>query len=187
MTDDIRRYQKALHFTCLIIYYGFLRYLPQYFPNGHECRKIRTCICRHIFRKCGENVNVKRGSFFGSGKNIEIGNNSDIGLNAHIAGIDRGGELIIGDNVIMAPDVTILTLIHNYGNPNIPIRLQGSHASRVILEDDVWIGYRAVIMPGVRIGKGAIVGACSLVTKDVPPNIVVGGVPAKIIKHRCNK
>lgn len=81
---------KICRFIALLIYYGLARHLPQYLPNGHECRKIRGFVCKYSFRKCGKNVNVKKGAFFGSGKNIEIGNNSDIGLNAYIAGIDGG-------------------------------------------------------------------------------------------------
>ena len=84
--------QKICRFVALIAYYSFVRYLPQYLPNGHECKKIRGFVCKYIFRKCGRNVNIKRGAFFGLGRDIEIGNNSDIGLNAHIAGINGGGE-----------------------------------------------------------------------------------------------
>ena len=176
--------RKICRFIALVAYYGFTKYLPQYLPNGHECKKIRGFVCRYIFRKCGRNINVKRGAFFGTGRDIEIGNNSDIGLNAHIAGIGGGGKLIIGDNVMMAPEVVVLTLGHYYNDINTPINRQGDFASKVIIENDVWIGIRSIILPGVRIGEGAIVGAGAVVTKDVLSWTIVGGVPAKIIKRR---
>jgi maltose O-acetyltransferase len=173
-----------LRIICLMIYYGLARHLPQYLPNGQECRRFRGSLCKYIFKKVGKNVNVKRGAFFGSGKNIIIGDNSDIGLKAYIAGIDGGGGLIIGDNVMMAPEVTILTLSHNCSDINMPINLQGDHPSNVTIMDDVWIGYRAIILPGVNIGKGSVIGAGAVVTKDVPEFSVMGGVPAKLIRRR---
>ena len=175
---------KILIYIELIIYYGFLRFLPQYLPDGTECNRIRCCICKNLFEKCGKNVNIKKGACFGSGKNIRIGNNSDIGLNARIYGLDGGGRLIIGNNVMMGPDVTILTIGHYYSNRNEIIKEQGIFASQVTIEDDAWICAKSIIMPGVVIGKGSVVGAGSVVTKDVPPYVVVGGNPARIIKRR---
>lgn len=166
------------------LYYGLFQYLPQHGPNGKELRNIRSVVCRYIFQKCGNNVNVKKGAQFGLGNNIEIGNNSDIGLNAYITGCDSGGKLIIGNNVIMAPEVSILTLNHKYNDKSLPIREQGFKSSEVIIEDDVWIGYRVTILTGVKIGKGSVIGAGAVVTNDVDPYTVVGGVPAKFIKRR---
>lgn len=175
---------KFLKGISLVFYYSILRYLPQYLPNGTECRNIRSSVCKYIFEKCGENVNVKKGAYFGRGNNIEIGNNSDIGLDSRISGCDAGGKLYIGNNVIMAPEVLILTLKHNYRDKNLLIREQGFEKSIVIIEDDVWIGQRVIILPGVKIGEGAVVAAGSVVAKDVDPYVVVGGVPAKFIKER---
>jgi len=172
------------YYFALILYYVFARYLPRFHPNFQIGKKFRGVLCKHIFQKCGKNVNIERMAFFGSGRNIKIGSNSGIGINAYIAGIGAGGELIIGDDVIMAPDVVILTLNHKYDNTKIPIFKQGYYSSSVIIEDDVWIGIRSIILPGVKIGKGAVVGAGAVVTKNVPPYSVVGGVPARIIKRR---
>lgn len=158
--------------------------MPQYLPNGHECRNIRTMFCRFIFFKCGKNVNVKKGASFGSGKSIKIGNNSDIGLNCQIFGIDGGGELIIGDNVMMAPEVIILTLSHDISESSGPLITSNRKLTQVFIDDGAWIGIRSIIMPGVRIGRNAIVGAGAVVTKDVLPNAVCGGVPARVIKIR---
>jgi len=83
-------------------------------------------------------------------------------------------ELISGDNVMMAPEVIILTLGHRHDNIETPMCRQEDYATKVIIEDDGWIGTRAIILPGVKIGKGAIVGAGAVVTKNVPPYTVVG-------------
>ena len=95
-----------------------------------------------------------------------------------------GGELFIGDNVMMGIDVIILTREHYHNDVNIPMICQGSYASKVIIEDDVYIGTRSVILPEVRIGEGVIVGTGAVVTEDVPPYSIVGGVPAKVLKMR---
>jgi maltose O-acetyltransferase len=179
-TENRRR--MALRYLCLTAYYGFGRYLPNYpFKIG---KRVRGLLCKGIFRLCGPNVNVEKWAFFGLGRDIEIGANSGIGIRAHIGGIDGRGELIIGQNVMMAPEVVILTLEHKHDRVDAPMLGQGVDISRVTIEDDVWIGMRAMILPGVRIGKGSIVGAGAVVTRDVPPYSIVGGVPAKIVSTR---
>lgn len=85
----------------------------------------------------------------------------------------------------MGPDVVIMTTAHAFENSEIPIRLQGAlPINPIIIEDDVWIGTRVVILPGVKIGKGSVIGANSLVTKDVEPYSIMGGIPAKYIRKR---
>lgn len=110
---------------------------------------------------------------------IFIGSGSGLGVNCSVH-----GPLRIGDNVMMGPDVTILTQTHNIERTDIPMRQQGMRVAEVVIGNDVWIGMRVVIMPGVKIGNGAVIGSCAVVTKDVPNFAVVGGVPAKIIKYR---
>ena len=94
------------------------------------------------------------------------------------------GPLKIGENVMMGPEVTILTHTHNIERTDIPMRQQGTIVKEVIIGNDVWIGMRSIIMPGVKIGNGAVIGAGAVVTKDVPDNAIVGGVPSKIIRYR---
>ena len=77
---------------------------------------------------------------------------------------------------------------HQFSRTDIPMRLQGHRQYQpVLIEDDVWIGARAIILPGLRIGKGAIVGAGSVVTKDVPPYAICVGNPARVIKSRIDQ
>jgi acetyltransferase-like isoleucine patch superfamily enzyme len=110
---------------------------------------------------------------------IRIGRNSLIGeLN-----VLRGqGGITIGDRVFTAPLVQILAVNHIYQDPNRPMVDQGITAEGIVIEDDVWIGAGAIITDGVRVGKGAVVAAGAVVSKDVPPHTVVGGVPARALK-----
>lgn len=113
------------------------------------------------------------------GGGISIGTGSGLGVNCSVH-----GPLCIGENVMMGPDVTILTHTHNIDRTDIPMGHQGMRVAEVIIGNDVWIGMRSIIMPGVKIGNGAVIGAGAVVTKDVPDYAVVGGVPAHIIRYR---
>lgn len=110
---------------------------------------------------------------------IVIGENTVIGPYCTIYG--HGGT-IIGNNIGIAARVSILPINHNYLDLNRPIRDQGIEAKGVIIEDDCWIGAGTCITDGVKVGKGSVVGAGSVLTKDVPPYTLVAGVPAKKIK-----
>lgn len=86
---------------------------------------------------------------------------------------------------MMGPDVMVYTQNHRTDRVDVPMIDQGNSEKReVIIGNDVWIGARSIIMPGVKIGEGSIIAAASVVTKDVMPYSVVGGVPAKLIKMR---
>jgi maltose O-acetyltransferase len=165
----------------LVIYYLFTQYLPKsVLSPGGLSKKIRGYLAKGIFKKCGKNVNLENRAYFGTGENTEIGDNSSIGTSCQLY-----GPVLIGKDVMMSPEVIILTRNHKHNRLDIPIRLQGmEEEKKVIIEDDVWIGTRVIILPGVRIGKGSIVAAGSVVTKDIPKYSIVGGVPAKTIKTR---
>lgn len=111
---------------------------------------------------------------------IRVGANSLIGeLN-----VLRGqGGITIGDRVYTAPQVQLLAVNHVYADPTRPMVEQGITAEGIVVEDDVWIGAGAIVTDGVRIGRGAVVAAGAVVTKDVPPHTVVGGVPARVLKQ----
>jgi acetyltransferase-like isoleucine patch superfamily enzyme len=93
------------------------------------------------------------------------------------------GGITIGDNVYTSPFVQIVAVNHVYDDPNRPIIEQGITAQGIVIEDNAWIGSSAIILDGVRVGKGAVVAAGAVVSKDVPPHTVVAGVPAKVIKE----
>ena len=109
---------------------------------------------------------------------VVIGDYTRIGIHNTII-----GPVTIGSHVNLAQGITVTALNHNFENTNERIDLQGVTTKQVVINDDVWIGANAVILPGVTIGRHAVVAAGAVVTTDVPENTVVGGVPAKIIKR----
>jgi len=110
---------------------------------------------------------------------IAIGKDCLIGEYSIIRG--QGG-VVIGDRVYTSPYTQIIAVNHVFDNPNLPFVDQGITAQGIMIEDDVWLGAGAIITDGVHIGNGAVVAAGAVVTKDVPPHSVVGGVPAKTIR-----
>ena len=141
-------------------------------------KRLRAFCARHMLTSCGENVNVERHARFGRG--VTLGDRSGIGINASI-----GEQTHIGSDVMMGPDCVIYTRNHRFDRLDIPMREQGyGPVEPVEIGDDCWIGGRVTILPGVHVGNGAVIAAGAVVTKDVPPYAVVGGVPAKIIYNR---
>jgi acetyltransferase-like isoleucine patch superfamily enzyme len=110
---------------------------------------------------------------------IKVGRNSLIGEYSVIRG--QGG-VEIGDRVYTSPFTQIIAVNHVFDDPNRPFVEQGITAEGIVIEDDVWLGAGAIVTDGVRVGKGAVVAAGAVVTGDVPPHTVVGGVPAQIIR-----
>lgn len=167
----------------LIIYKLFLAWLPSTnntLQISKIIRKVRGGIACNCFDRHGIKINVERKADFGSGNGIIIGNYSGLGVNCHVR-----GPLEIGDHVNMGPDVRIITINHNTERTDIPMQGQGTlPPQKVKICDDVWIGARVIILPGVTIGKGSIIAAGAVVTKDTPEYSVVGGVPARVIKYR---
>jgi acetyltransferase-like isoleucine patch superfamily enzyme len=115
------------------------------------------------------------------GIGLKVGNNSSIGPFAYIG---CSGYIEIGDNVIMGPRVGIYSENHLFDNLEVPIKEQGVKRGFVKIEDDCWIASNVNILSGVTIGKGSIIASGSIVIKDVPPNSIVAGVPAKVIRKR---
>ena len=109
---------------------------------------------------------------------VVIGDNTRIGIHCTVI-----GPVTIGSHVNLAQGITVTALNHNFSDPSRRIDEQGVSTKAVVIGDDVWIGANAVILPGVTIGSHVVVAAGAVVTKDVPANTLVGGVPAKIIKQ----
>lgn len=168
---------------CLALYYGFAQYLPLSHTGGGKIlksKKIRYFCCKRIFKKCGKNVNIERRANFGSGRGIEIGDNSGLGVRCQIP-----SNTIIGANVMMGPNCYILQANHDFSRTDIPMCKQGMlEPKQTIIEDDVWIGRQVTMTPGRHIAKGTIIGACCLLSKDFPEYSIVGGNPSKLIKTR---
>lgn len=110
---------------------------------------------------------------------ISIGEGTTINRNSMIL-----GKVTIGNYCLIAPNVVIVGSNHNFDDKAVYIRKQGISSKGIIIEDDVWVGANVTITDGVKIGKGSIIAAGSVITKDVETYSIVGGVPAKFIKSR---
>lgn len=173
----MKRIKRALGY---FLYYFWARHLPcSTVPYALGAGRIRRFCAGLMFEHCGKNVNIEHGAFLASGKDIEIGDNSGIGINCRIT-----GPLSIGSDVMMAPGVNIVTQNHEISDTEIPMRLQTAEKKKVTIGDDVWIGVNAIILPGITIGRGSVVAGGAVVTKDVPEYAIVGGNPARIIRMR---
>ncbi len=189
------------------VYFGFrslfeecLRAFPTYLGII-----LRSWYWKGRFHKCGTPVSLSKGIVITGSENIELGSHIGIMMRSYIyahnnghvkmgnlvnintnvqIGAADGGDISVGDNVIIGPNVVIRASNHVYTRTDIPIREQGHTGGKIIIEDDVWIAANAVVLPDVTIGRGAIVAAGAVVTGDVPPYQIVGGVPAKIIGSR---
>jgi acetyltransferase-like isoleucine patch superfamily enzyme len=129
----------------------------------------------------GDNAVIgEKSTLWAEKKGLTIGKGLGIGKNCYIAQL--GGKITIGDNVLIADSVRIYSITHKYEDTSQLILLQGYKESTIVVQDNVWIGSGAIIFNNVTIGTGAVIGANAVVTKDVPPYTVVGGIPAKIIK-----
>ena len=160
-----------------VLYKTFAAWLPE---SRHMCfaKKLRCFFAGRIVAYKGKNVNIEKNASFTPG--LSIGNNSGVGIRCEV-----NGEVKIGNDVMMGPEVVIYTSSHAHDRIDIPMIEQGAQETKpVIIGNDVWIGRRAIIMPGVNIGNGCIIGAGAVVTKNVPDYCIVGGVPAKIVKRR---
>jgi maltose O-acetyltransferase len=184
MISKLKTYIFFAKRTCwYLFYYGFAQHLPasyRYQPLGRFSKACRAMACKRLFRSCGQRINVERGANFYTGWEIEIGDDSSLGIECMVP-----YDLKVGKDVMMGPYVIIIGENHHFASRDLPMRLQGyKKYPPVRIENDVWIGARAIIMPGITIGQGAIIAAGAVVTKDVPPYAICGGNPARIIRFR---
>lgn len=164
---------------------------------------MRRLLYSPLFHSAGGGLRTGVGVVVQGFRNISLG--SRVGLNRHASLYAARGKISIGDNVFMgdfssinandaeitigsnvaiAPMVIIQGANHNFDGLDIPIVDQGHTSSFVVIEDNVWIAARCVILPGVRIHSGAVVAAGAVVTRDVPPDTVVAGSPARVVRMR---
>jgi acetyltransferase-like isoleucine patch superfamily enzyme len=115
------------------------------------------------------------------GKGIVISDDVYIGPRCYFG---AGGGITIGSKVVIGSSVELLAENHRFEESEIPIQDQGVSRKGIVIEDDVWIGNSVIVLDGVHIGRGAVIGAGSVVTKDVPANAVVAGNPARLLRYR---
>jgi len=153
-------------------FWVFIIHLVGYIPSHH----VRRFFYRLAGVKIGKGSSFHMGIRFYDSRNISVGNDTIIGEGTVLDGREK---LMVGNHVDIASEVMIYNSKHDIENEYfLPV------SSPVTIEDYVFIGPRSIILPGVKIGKGAIVAAAAVVTKDVPPYAIVAGVPAKIIGER---
>ena len=146
--------------------------------NGsyHTAEEIRQLFSELIGKPVDASFGMFPPFYTDCGKNITIGKNVFINTGCRFQ--DQGG-IRIGDHVLIGHNVVLATLNHDFA----PYNRATMHPAPIHIEDRVWIGANATVVPGVTIGENSIVAAGAVVTKDVPPNTIVGGVPAKVLKR----
>ena len=183
----------------LTIWSSLLGFLP-----GNAGLLLRRYFYKNKFKSCGSDLYIYHSVDIKGFENISIGNNFivhhrsylysyrgtltigdnvAVAYNTSLLSADNG-FISIGNDVIIAQNVVLRSLNHTFTDPTVPIRYQGHEGGFISIEDDDWIGANSVILPNVTIGAHSIVGAGSVVTKDIPPYSVFAGVPAKLIKSR---
>lgn len=167
---------------------------PGYFSVGDN-----VAIGRDSYLNClsaegvrvGNNVRLKENLWLQvtshlteTGKGIEIGDNCYIGPKCILGG---GGGVKIGSNVTFGAGVDVLAENHRFDDVDKPISRQGVHRSGIVIEDDCWLGNKVVVLDGLTIGRGSVIGAASVVTRDVPRYSVAVGNPARVIRSRLRE
>jgi len=166
--------------------------------------RLRYFFYKKLFKKVSGRFYIDKGVSIVGFNNIEISDNVIIMQNSYLYAHDNGnlyigknfsintnsqlgaasGKIYIADDCSIGPNCVLRASNHNFDNPNVPFNKQGHTYGEIIIEDDVWIASNCVITANTRIGKSSIVGAGSVVTKDIEPYSIVGGVPAKLIRKR---
>jgi maltose O-acetyltransferase len=164
-----------------ILYVWFLSW-PEY-PKP-LMSSLRAVYWQMRMKEVGDGARISHRVTIKGETNISIGKNVHVTNNCILDG--RGG-LSIGDDTMVGFETLIVTGTHNYEQADILIRMQGAYRSPVAIGKDVWLGARTIILPGVTIGDGAVVAAGAVVTRDIPPYAIAGGVPARVIGKRGEK
>ena len=141
-------------------------------PSKGNLNRLKKC-----FSSCGDSVFIESGFYCDYGDKISLGHRVYININCTFL---DGGLITIGNDCLIGPNVQILTINHAV-SPEARLD-KANFTSPVTIEDNVWIVAGAIILPGVSIGKGAVIGAGSVVTKDVPSNTLFAGNPARYIR-----
>jgi len=162
----------------LFLYHTIGKHLPKSYSKIKIGQTFFRRICaKMILKKCGKKVNIEKGAIFSS--KIELGDYSGIGVNCYVA------HAIIGNHVMIGPNCWIFSRNHKHDRIDITMDLQGYEEEKpVVIHDDVWIGANVTILPGVEIGKGSVIGASTVVTKNVPEYSIYCGNPGKVVKYR---
>lgn len=164
----------------LTLYYAISSHLPDLaFPGGRLFNAARCAALRAILPAFGHGNEIDSQVYLGDGRDVFIGSRCQINRGCRL------NRVRIGDCVMIGPDVIVIGQLHRTSDTTRPMVDQGKYTKGLtVVEDDVWVGARAVIMPGVIIATGSIVGSGAVVTGDVVSHSIVAGVPARLVGHR---
>lgn len=190
--DQFSKFRKLL--SLMTLFYSLLPakrraalLLKRRRTSGRWGMAVRYALLKSLAAECGENVAIYEDVFFYNPQNLHIGKNVSIHPMCYIeCGKSPETGLVIGDDVSIAHGVTIMPNTHIYDNPDVAIKDLLTVTKQIKIGSNVWFGAKATVLPGVTIGDGVVIGAGSIVTKDVPDNKVCVGAPAKPIKDRIS-
>src|SRR3990167_11014113 len=159
-----------------------------------KCRNLIDSKPKRVLRKFINQIHSFRNNLQEVGEGVQFGkwvnipSHSRLGHYCYIGeGFDSPSPISVGDLCMISTDVQIVGSDHGIDNPTIPTRLDFRWEHKItVFEADVWVGHRVTILAGVKIGTGSVVAAGSVVTRDIPPNSIVAGVPARLIRNRFN-
>lgn len=149
--------------------------------TGKKGLLLRYILIKSLAKSCGDNVSIFEDVFIFSPENIVIGNNVSIQPMCYLEG--QGG-IEIGNDVSVAHGTSILSTTHNTNDMDIPIKDQGIAEKKVVIHDNVWLGCKVTVLCGTEIFSGSVVGANSVVTKNIENDCVYAGTPARKIRSR---
>lgn len=172
--------RRSARLIALFVYYALASHLPDLaFPGGRIFNRIRCALLARALPAFGRGNEIDSAVYLGDGRDVEIGDRCQINAGSRLT------RVRIGNCVMIGPEVFVVGQLHETVDTAVPMIDQGKVMRRPTqIDDDVWVGTRAVVMPGVHIASGAIVGAGAVVTRDVSRNAVVAGVPARVIRVR---
>lgn len=133
--------------------------------------------------KKGQGLRISPTASFANGQNIVLGERVHVGANTSIWAGPGHGRIVLGDDVLLGPNIMMTAANYRF-NDGAPVTDQAMDEADIVLGRDVWVGAGAVILPGVTIGEGAIIGAASVVTRDVPARAIAVGTPARVVGQR---
>ena len=131
----------------------------------------------------GPGAAISPNAVFSNARNITIGARISLGARCHLWAGPGAGRIVIGDDVLFGPEVMVTAATYRHGDGQ-PVTAQAMDEADVVIGDDVWLGTRAVVLPGARIGAGSIIGAGALVRGTIPPFSIAVGTPARVVGRR---
>lgn len=168
----------------IVVSFEFIMSVVFSLPRYRFCTFIKIGFLKLMGAKFGDHVEIYPGVWISPGRNLIVGNGVDLAKDVLIT---TTGGVSIGDRALIGYRTQILSANHSIPPIGEPFPVSGDEYKKVTIGSDTWIGANCIITPGITIGEGAVVAAGSVVTKDVVPNSIVGGVPAKLIKMRENQ